>query len=262
MSYVPIHLEDKHRVVFGVDLDQVQFAAAIESQSSVFLDWFSYNDVHSDGRDLLYSDFPSYYTHIKRRGWHLRAKGKTIGRMPVAHPSQDEHIFLRLLLTVKRGARSYRDLYTINGVEHSSSSAACQALGLIPDESEWVEFVNQIKDTATDYSLRRTLASIIVNSSITSAQSLWDRFKDNFTDDIPHRLLTDIDIINPPPSTWTEDECRYDYGLWLLGDILHDLNRDWASAYMSLPRHIWVSRNRESNQLILDALNCDRDLER
>ncbi|KHJ34368.1 putative transcriptional factor b3 [Erysiphe necator] len=182
--------------------------------------------------------------------------------MPVAHPSQGEHFFLRLLLTVKRGARSYRDLYTINGVEHSSPSAACQALGLISDESEWVEFINQIKDTATAHSLRRTLASIIVNSSITSAQSLWDRFKDNFTDDCLHRLSTDREIINPPPSDWTEDECRYDYGLWLLGDILRDLNRDWASAYMSLPRHIWVSRSRESNQLILDALNCDRDLER
>ena len=60
----------------------------------------------------------------------------------------------------------------------------------------------------------------------------------------------------------TNIACRYDYGLWLLGDILRDLNRDWASAYMSLPRHIWVSRSRENNQLILDALDFDREIER
>lgn len=205
---LPFHLEDRHRVVFGADLDQAQLAAAIETQSSVFLDWMEYNNVNGEGRDLLYSDFPSYYTHTKVRGWRLRAKGQTIGRMPVAHPSQGEHFYLRLLLTVKRGARSYRDLYTVNGVECVCPSAACRALGLLADEGEWVEFIDQIKDTATGHSLRMTLASIITNSLVTSAQAIWEQFKDYFTDDCLYRLSLNRDIINPPPANWAEDQCR------------------------------------------------------
>ncbi|KHJ33982.1 putative transcriptional factor b3 [Erysiphe necator] len=178
--------------------------------------------------------------------------------MPVAHPSQGEYFYLRLLLTVKRGARSYQDLYAVNGIEHVSPSAACRAMGLLADEREWVKFIDRIKDTATGHSSRMSLASIITNSLVTSAQSIWDQFKEYLTDDCLHRLSLNKDNINPPPSNWTEEQYGYDYGLWLLGDILRDLNRDWVSAYMSGPDHTWVNRESEPNLLVLDALNFDR----
>ena len=185
---LPFHLQDRHRVVFGSDLSSAQVAAAVESQSSAFMDWMEYNRRNEDGRDLLYSDFPFFYTHVKGRGWHPRRKGQTIGRMPVAHPSQREHFYLRTLLTVKRGGKSYKDLYTVNGVEYDSPSAACIALGLVSDDSEWVTFFNQIKDTATANALRRTLATVIANTAVTCVRNLWDQFKDYFTDDCLHRI--------------------------------------------------------------------------
>lgn len=114
-----------------------------------------------------------------------------------------EHFYLQLLLTVKRGAQLYRELYIVNGIECVSPSAACRALGLLADEREWVEFIGRIKDTATAFSLRMTLASIITNSLVTSAQAIWDQFKDFFTDDCQHRLSLYKDIINPPPADWT-----------------------------------------------------------
>ncbi|POS81884.1 hypothetical protein EPUL_005913, partial [Erysiphe pulchra] len=134
---LPFHLEGRHRVNFSVRLTDEQLAAAIRSQSSVFLDWMADNEQHADGRDLLYTDFPYFYTHTKNRGWHPRRKGQTIGRIPVAVPTQGEHFYLRQLLTVKARARSYRDLYTINGTTCDCPSAACRALGLTFDDSDW-----------------------------------------------------------------------------------------------------------------------------
>ncbi|KHJ32285.1 hypothetical protein EV44_g5118 [Erysiphe necator] len=84
------------------------------------------------------------------------------------------------------------------------------------------------------------------------------KIKDFLTDDCLHRLSLNRDTINPPSSNWTEEQCRYDYGLWLLGDILRDLNRDWASAYITGPEHTWKNRESEPNPLVMEALNIDR----
>ncbi|POS83297.1 hypothetical protein EPUL_005133, partial [Erysiphe pulchra] len=156
---LPYHLEGQHRVSFDQELDEVQLIAAIQSQTSIFLDWMKYNSQHTDRRDQFYSDFPLFYTHVKNRGWHPRKKGLTIGRMLVAVPRQGEHYYLRTLLTVKTGAKSYRDLYAVDGIVYDSPSAACRALGLIFDDSDWISLFNEVKDTSTAASLRKTFAS-------------------------------------------------------------------------------------------------------
>ncbi|POS82139.1 hypothetical protein EPUL_005526, partial [Erysiphe pulchra] len=107
---LPYHLEGEHRVSSPRRLGPQQLAAAIGTQSSIFLDWMRYNAARTDGRDLLYTDFPLFYTHHKNRGWQIMKKGLTIGRMPIAVPRQGERFYLRTLLTIKRGAQSFRDL--------------------------------------------------------------------------------------------------------------------------------------------------------
>ncbi|POS88240.1 hypothetical protein EPUL_000064 [Erysiphe pulchra] len=107
---LPYHLAGRHRVAFSSNMTEQQIEMAVQTQSSAFIDWMEYNDAHADSRDLLYSNIPMHYTYVKHRGWHMRRKGHTIGRLPVAVPRQGEHFYLRSLLTVKRGARSYRDL--------------------------------------------------------------------------------------------------------------------------------------------------------
>ncbi|POS82240.1 hypothetical protein EPUL_005446, partial [Erysiphe pulchra] len=69
---LPYHLEGEHRVSFPRTLGPQQLAAAIGTQSSIFLDWMRYNAAHTDGRDLLYTDFPLFYTHHKNRGWQIK----------------------------------------------------------------------------------------------------------------------------------------------------------------------------------------------
>ncbi|POS86604.1 hypothetical protein EPUL_001629 [Erysiphe pulchra] len=74
--------------------------------------------------------------------------------MPVAVPTQGEHFYLRKLLMVKAGARSYRDLYTINGTTYDCPPAACRALGLTFDDSDWISLFDEVKDSSTAKSLR------------------------------------------------------------------------------------------------------------
>lgn len=64
---LPFHLEGRHRVAFSRIMTREQIAAAVETQSSPFIDWMKYNAVNTDGRDLFYVDFPMHYTYIKNR---------------------------------------------------------------------------------------------------------------------------------------------------------------------------------------------------
>ncbi|POS86231.1 hypothetical protein EPUL_003290 [Erysiphe pulchra] len=216
---LPYHLEGRHRVSFTTNL-----AAAIESQSSAFSDWMRYNAANTDGRDLCYPDFPLFYTHTKRNGWHKRAKGHAIGRMSVAVPRQGEHFYLRTLLTMKRSAKSYRDLYTVNG------------------DTMAVPLQHVIRDTTPTTSLRQTFASELAFAVINDPQSLWDR-----------------DRLNPPPIEWDKNRCRYDYGLWLLGENLRDHNLSWIEAQIAGPLHDWTPR--EANPLLAEALNINFEVE-
>ena len=54
-----------------------------------------------------------------------------------AHPASGEQFYLRTLLTAVKGATSYEDLRTVNGVTHATFCEACIAHGLLADDNEW-----------------------------------------------------------------------------------------------------------------------------
>lgn len=59
-----------------------------------------------------------------------------IGRMYSASPSDRERFFMRLLLLQLRGATSFVDLRTVNGVVCAACQEAAKALGLLNDDEE------------------------------------------------------------------------------------------------------------------------------
>ena len=55
-----------------------------------------------------------------------------------ASPFNGERDYLRLLLTVVRGPRSFEDLRTVDGVQYPTFKGACIALRLLEDDGEWI----------------------------------------------------------------------------------------------------------------------------
>ncbi|POS82353.1 hypothetical protein EPUL_004411, partial [Erysiphe pulchra] len=250
-------LEEKPAVLLLITWKQI--VAAIGIQSSTFSDWMRYNAARTDGRDLLYTDFPLFYTHHKNRGWQIRKKGQTVGRMPIAVFKKGERFYLRTLLTIKRGAQSFRDLYTVNGITYDVPSAACRALGLTFGDSGWYSLFNEIKDLSTASSLRQTFAVGMAHCIINDPQNVCDHFREAFTDDCLFRIRNLGGHLNPPSLEWNEEQCRYDYGLWLFGENLRHLNIDWRVARLRGPIHNWTTI--EENPLMTEALNFDREAE-
>ena len=54
-----------------------------------------------------------------------------------AHPTSGECFYLHLLLTVVKGATSWDDLYSYEGIRYPSFREACIAHGLLEDDHEW-----------------------------------------------------------------------------------------------------------------------------
>jgi len=55
-----------------------------------------------------------------------------------ASPFQGERYYLRLLLTVVRGAKSFENRRTVDGIVYPTFKAECIALGLLEDDGKLV----------------------------------------------------------------------------------------------------------------------------
>jgi hypothetical protein len=71
--------------------------------------------------------------------------------MYYAHPTSGEHFYLRLLLTNVPGASSYEYLHTFEGTLYPTIKDAYIACGLLEDDQEWHQCLEEAKHMATGY---------------------------------------------------------------------------------------------------------------
>jgi len=80
----------------------------------------------------------------KLKRWTIRKRGFAIGRMYYAHPTSSERYYLRMLLNYVKGATSYEHLRTVDGIEHNTFKDACIAMGLLIDDNEWHQTLEEV----------------------------------------------------------------------------------------------------------------------
>ena len=86
--------------------------------------------------------------------------------MYYAHPSSGECFYLHLLLTAVKGATSYRHLHTVlvNGQHEECATfhEACLKLGLLEDDNEWIQCLEEAGEMATGQQLHNLFVTILV----------------------------------------------------------------------------------------------------
>ncbi|XP_010275205.1 PREDICTED: uncharacterized protein LOC104610342 [Nelumbo nucifera] len=87
--------------------------------------WFEANAIYLEAMSLTYVEFPTQWVLSDNREiWIMRKRGKSIGSLYYAHPTSREHYYLRMLLHVVCGCRSFAELHTIDGVLYDTNKAA------------------------------------------------------------------------------------------------------------------------------------------
>jgi len=73
--------------------------------------------------------------------------------MYFASPTSGERFYLRLLLTAVAGAQSFQALKRVDGIAYPTYKGACYARGLLEDDREWDQCLQEAAQMQTGSAL-------------------------------------------------------------------------------------------------------------
>ncbi|GAB2302009.1 hypothetical protein Dimus_038788 [Dionaea muscipula] len=253
-----LHLPGEHRVLFNPEEDMDAIVARGQNERTTLTGFLNRRSNNEYARAFTYQQFSEKFVwHADQKHWTERQRGFAIGRLYFATPSSGERFYLRLLLTIVKGPQSFEHLRTVDNFLHPTFQRACLALGLLENDDEWVQCMQEAVIMQTGGQLRRLFTTILSQCDPTDPLALWNQFSVHICDDLAHNLRTVFGIHAP-----TDAQIK-DYGLFLVEQLLQDLGETLAKfTTMPQPTGTWASpvHNRykfEHQRLIVDAQSAD-----
>ncbi|RZC03256.1 hypothetical protein D0Y65_018084 [Glycine soja] len=120
----------------------------------------------------------------KKRCWHLRKKGYTIGRLLWVPPITGELFYLRMMITVCKGPTSFEDLRTVDNVQYPTYREACFAMGFLQDDKEFIEAIKEAKDWGSAHYIRKLFVLLLLTATMNKPKQVWDQTWHWMADDI------------------------------------------------------------------------------
>ena len=251
-----VHLPGQHMTTFDPDESPEVVTARGERETSMLTAFFELNLTHSSARQYTYQEIPLHFVWDRgKKIWKPRQRQPTIGRVYFVSPNAGERFYLRTLLISVKGPTSWHDLRTFNGIEYPTFHASCLARGLLENDDEWRECLQEASLSHLGESLRRLFALILRHCQPSEPDVLWMQFRDNLCDDLERRLQR-----RNPSLTDISSHTIHDFGLFLIDQELR-LHGQSLSAFpsMPIPKHNWDFQ--VDNVYIVDQLSYDADKE-
>ncbi|XP_031091157.1 uncharacterized protein LOC115996159 [Ipomoea triloba] len=249
------HLPDCQSVVFQDDdtIDRVLNRETVGQ--SMFNGWFIANKKFNEAKMLTYIEMPTKFVWKKDiREWQPRKKGFSVGRIFYVPPKSGEIYYLRCLLNIVRGPTSFKDIRTLNGVEYMTFRDACYAHGLLDDDKEYIDAINEASYWSTAHSMRKLFVVLITSSSIIRAENVWNEVWKHLCEDAQHyqrRILQQPDLV-------LTDEEKKNFGLIELEKLLEVQNKS-LKDFPTMPIPNMDNSTMVHNRLVFEELSYDCD---
>jgi hypothetical protein len=181
-----VHLPGRHMVTFNPDEDIDALLARASHERTTLTAYFEANansgELGVQARKYTYQEFPQHFTwKSDAKRWLIRQKNPAIGRMYFVPPTAGEQFYLRTLLTVVKGARSFEDLRRYNTIEPCPTfHAACLARGLLEDDGEWTQCLAEASVMQTGTYLRQLFTTILLFCAPSQPDRLWSQYRPIF----------------------------------------------------------------------------------
>ncbi|XP_071705086.1 uncharacterized protein [Rutidosis leptorrhynchoides] len=157
-------------------------------KETMFTQWFKLNKQDPKARNLTYSKIPKENVwNNDAKEWAPRKLRPSIGRIVYSNPASGECYYLRMLLNIVKGPRSFEELRAVDGTLHPTFKDACFAYGLLHDNREWTEAISEAKLWASGAQLRDLFVTMLLFCNITNPLALWEQHWEDLADDILHK---------------------------------------------------------------------------
>jgi hypothetical protein len=123
-----------------------------------------------------------------KKEWIKREQGFKIGRIYYVNPAEGERFYLRMLLMIVKGAKSYEEIRTYNNVVYQTFKEACAARGLLSDDKEWSDTFREATNWATTIQLRNLFVTMLTFCEIKDEKEFFNKIWQTMTDDIKKYL--------------------------------------------------------------------------
>jgi hypothetical protein len=173
--------------------------------------------------------------------------------MYYAHLTSSERYYLRMLLNCVKGATSYKHLRIVDGREHNTFKDACIAMGLLANNNEWDQALEEVSVWASGRQLHDMFASMLMFCEVTNPRQLWDAHWDSLSDDI--EAMTRCERANPTVTLF-EDVLK-DHALYEIDQVLMR-NGHCLEDFPTLPKSNCMPSVHGGNRLVEEELAYDR----
>ncbi|XP_076923251.1 uncharacterized protein LOC143585322 [Bidens hawaiensis] len=207
VTRLPFHLPGQQHVVYGADDDLDNVLEKVESvSSSMFTAWMKCNQKYANACKLSYVEFPTEFVwHALPRRWEPRKSGFFIGRIHPVSPAAGEAYFLRILLNKVKGPRSFEEIRTVNGRLQPSFRDACYSIGLLEDDQEYIEAIEEASHSSLGHGVRMLFATMLSTDSLSRPEHVWINTWKWLSDDI---LYNQRRLLKSPELSLTEDQIK------------------------------------------------------
>ncbi|XP_071695238.1 uncharacterized protein [Rutidosis leptorrhynchoides] len=190
--------------------DSQKLPALLKRESiieTMFTQWFELNKQDEFARTLTYAKLPKHYVwNQDAKMWTPRKLRTSIGRIVYSNPAFGERYYLRMLLNIVKGPRSFDEIRTVDGFLHPTFKDAYFAYGLVNDDREWSHAISEATLWASGIQLRELFVTMLMFYNVIKPLQLWESNWQTLSNDILHKkrkifnfpdlILTDAQIKN------------------------------------------------------------------
>lgn len=198
VQHLSVHLENGQRIYFTEENAQQQ---ATNPPNTTLTAYFKLCSSDPFAKTLLYAEVPKFYTwNASRKQFQRRKQGtrvadqngifaaEVLGRVYTVHPKNDECYFLRILLHEVRGPTSFASLKIVGEQQCETYREACEKLGLLENDQHWDTTLAEASEACHPYQIRNLFAIILTTCSPSNPKMLWEKYKENLSEDILYQL--------------------------------------------------------------------------
>ncbi|XP_074289416.1 uncharacterized protein LOC141614569 [Silene latifolia] len=158
------------------------------------------------------------------------------------------------MLNHVKGPKRYEDIRRVNGTLYDTYKEACYAYGLIGDDKEYIDAIEQASEWASGFYLRKLFATLLLSGTLSMPNRVWEATWSFLADDILHRQRN---ILQNRGLELTDEELKN----YALIDIEASLQLNGSSLArfegMTLPDT--SSTTHHANTMVMDELSYDKE---